>query len=207
MILLVFAGGGWRLAQAQEPCEQEALQLTPAQMQCAPNVPIDRSTFHPTPLMDGGNYNNHKLKYPDPDTGSEIVSLYGNHGQDEQGDSMAQAHYAAGMNEAASIVPRCLDGTTNCPASQRRIVFLFIGFSNCDIEVCGSKTDAWADPGINYKGLPGQGCATTCNNPGNPDGNPFFNNPNDGQTPESLLYSIYNNQSHRNPLVPWLDAP
>jgi hypothetical protein len=181
-------------------------------MQCPPGIPLDRSIFNPTPLIDGGGYNGHRLRYPDPDTGPEIVSLYGHHGQNEQaiGDTLAQAHYNAGITEASQIVPRCPDGsTTNCAASDLRIVFLFIGFSNCDIEVCGSKSDIWADPASGFKGIAGQGCATTCNNLHNPEGYPAWNNtsnPDDGPT-ESLLYQIYaENKLQQRPQVVFFDG-
>jgi hypothetical protein len=89
------------------------------------------------------------------------------------------------------------------------IVFLFIGFSNCDIEICGGNSDAWDNQGdtderttVNGH-LPGQPCSTQCPNMGNT--NPKFPTiwnqvrrgsngmmGGDNVTQQSFLYQIYN---------------
>jgi RHS repeat-associated protein len=74
-------------------------------------------------------------------------------------------------------------------------VFLFIGFSNCDIEICGGNSDVWDNQDPSRRA--GQPCATQCPNLDNP--NPRFpnawnqvtSNGGDGVTQLSLLYQIY----------------
>lgn len=60
-----------------------------------------------------------------------------------------------------------------CTAANAKIVFLFLGFSNCDVEICGGHVDAWdldrrsRDPKLPQ--LQREACATQCPNLNNPD--------------------------------------
>lgn len=100
---------------------------------CDPNNTLTYGQFQATPLIDGTGQN-----YGDAD--NNIVSLYGSFGSNEKTSTSgaAQAHYTMGKTLASQIVPLCPDGTTtNCSTSSKAIVFLFIGFSNTDIEIGG----------------------------------------------------------------------
>jgi hypothetical protein len=153
--------------------------------------------------------------YGDPD--NNIQSLYGVYGNNEKtaSSSAAQAHYTQGKTLASEIQPLCTDGTTSTPCSDgqpKSIVFLFIGFSNTDIEIGGGGSDVWDqsgdnlnfDPSNHFNGhLFGQPCSTLCENLNNPDGaNPWgqvLSPPGgDGYTQKSLLYQVYpdNNKQH-----------
>jgi hypothetical protein len=94
---------------------------------------------------------------------------------------------------ASQIVPLCVDGTLNCPDQDRAIVFLFFGFSNCDIEICGGNSDAWDGKDHHQAHLQGQPCSTRCPNLHNPDPNHpnAWNDADDGITQHSFLYEIY----------------
>jgi hypothetical protein len=168
---------------------------------------LNLNTFHPVPLIDGsGQF-----------YGGEIVSLYGVYGNNEHTSSYleAQQHYTEGTNRAQAITPLCHDG--NPPGSNgcadgkpARIVFLFLGFSNCDIEVCGGHSNAW-DPKrkANQLGqLAGQPCATKCPNLNNPQGGLAWNKAvRDGAWDEiyqlSFLEQIYPDNNPGN----WLVGP
>jgi len=168
-------------AAQQQPCPFE---VPGAAITCQPDLP---SNFQATPLIDG----NGTMSYGDSD--NNIVSLYGVYGNDESynpGGGLAPAynHYLAGLAAAQAIQPLCTDGTTNCPASQRAIVFLFIGFSNCDIEICGGNADIWDNQGQHPR-YAGQPCATTCPNP-NTLGQQPWNDAGDGVTQKSFLYQV-----------------
>ena len=104
------------------------------------------------------------------------------------------------------------------PDTSKAIVFLFIGFSNTDIEIGGGNADVWdktddslnEDPANHLNGhLFGQPCSTLCENLNNPDGATAFNqvtipSPNgDGYTQKSLLNQVY---PDTNPLH-WLVGP
>jgi hypothetical protein len=99
---------------------------------------------YPIPLVDG-SVNTHYAN-----TG-QIVSLYGSYGvldERETGSSAGILHYTQGTDLASQIVPLCSDGTqggsNGCSdGGPKKIVFLFIGFSNCDVEICGGHVDAW----------------------------------------------------------------
>jgi len=153
------------------------------------------TNFAATPLIDGTvniHYSN------------EIATLYGIYGNNEStsGYSEAVQHYNQGITLANQIVPLCTDGSAvgvnGCSANNAKIVFLFIGFSNCDVEICGGHVDAW-DALRNGRGesqLLGQACATKCPNVGNPDGThpwnrAFRGNTWDGYEQMSLLRQVY----------------
>lgn len=112
----------------------------------------------------------------------------------------AQAHYQQGVTLAQQITPLCPDGTTtSCSDSSKAIVFLFIGFSNTDIEIGGGSSDAWDGQDTHQAHLNGQPCSTLCENLNNPDMVPAWNQVDgDTITQQSLLYQIY---SPSTPLV------
>jgi hypothetical protein len=145
-----------------------------------------------TPLIDGSA----TTHYGDP--GNNIVSLYGAYGNEETGTSSfpaVQHHYIQGNNLANLIKPLCTDGlehgTGSCPDGRpKSIVFLFIGFSNCDIEVCGGHADVWDGQRAGH--LEGQPCSTSCPNLGNLDNGPAWNQvPGDAKIQRSFLYQVY----------------
>ncbi|MBZ5704403.1 MAG: hypothetical protein LAN63_03560 [Acidobacteriia bacterium] len=125
------------------------------------------------------------------------------------------AHYRKGVHLGTppNIQPLCKDGNTPpCLAGQgpAEIVFLFIGFSNCDIEICGGNSDAWDgqdhNPALFQHHLAGQPCATYCPNLNNPNTQRFpvawnqvkggdQNVGGDGVTQQSFLYQIYGGQT------------
>ena len=145
-------------AFANAQCDQGQDEQPPTAFQCPPGIPLTSDTFHQLPLMDGDG-----RPYP-PMNGAlhvERVNLYGIYGNDESQPGAANNHFVQGVNEGMKIVPRCTDGSTATPCSDGKapvIVFLFIGFSNCTLEICGGRTDIWA--GLDT--LPGQPCATSC---------------------------------------------
>ncbi len=97
------------------------------------------------------------------------------------------------MTLAGQITPLCPDGTTNCADSSKAIVFLFIGFSNTDIEIGGGSSDAWDGQDTHQSHLNGQPCSTLCENLHNPDGVPAWNQVlGDPTVQQSLIYQIYN---------------
>jgi hypothetical protein len=161
---------------------------------CAPNVNnLSPGQFQATPFVDGCP-NGVCQSYGDQ--GNDIVSLYGHYGNSETSGAAA-THYTQGTNLASSIVPLCPDGTQNCSDSQKAIVFLFIGFSNCDIEICGGNSDAW--DGQDTTRLAGQPCSTKCRNLNYPGGGNAWNDAGDGVTQYSFLYQLYHDPS--NPVV------
>ena len=96
--------------------------------------------FHATPFTDACDANGNCSYYGDP--ANNIQSLYGSFGNTES-TGMALTHFTQGTGLAGQIVPLCTDGSTNnCSDSSKAIVALIIGFSNCDIEVCGGSVDA-----------------------------------------------------------------
>jgi len=158
---------------------------------------------------------------------NNIISLYGTYGNNENNtiyQTTAQAHYQLGISLASNIKPRCHDGsipTLQCtdgpPGTlpyNPSTVFLFVGFSNCDIEICGGNSDAWDGQGDSSSQtvnghLPGQPCATQCPNLGNT--NPNFTTiwnqvthgtnghmGGDNVVQQSLIYQVY---SPSTPLV------
>lgn len=190
LVLIVSVAGPASAQQSQfpQPCMAEAIDA-PAGRTCPPHIPLDHQ-FSATPLLDGTT----TTIYPsDPGAAyHEIVTLYGSVGQDEQHDPLALNHYNQGLFLASQIKPLCPSGT-NCAPSAKKIVFLFFGFSNCDIELCGGKTDAWQGTTSN-QAIAGQPCATVCNNPtANPTSQHPWNdptNPADTVT-HSFLYQVY----------------
>ena len=128
-----------------------------------------------------------------------VVSLYGQYGNNEANSSPeAIAHYQEGLNRANQIQALGTDGTVTGP--NPAIVFLFIGFSNCDIEICGGDSDAWDGQRPNH--LAGQPCATQCPNLNFPDEdhpnpwNQVTRGGGDGTTQNSFLYQIYHPSQH-----------
>lgn len=133
---------------------------------------LSSGQFQATPFVDTvPDGNGHWPDYGDPD--HNVVSLYGIYGNNEKTSSSAaaQAHYAQGKTLAGQIQPLCPDGTTNCTDAQKAIVFLFIGFSNTDIEIGGGNSDVWDGTGDGQNTDPtnhfnmhlfGQPCSTKC---------------------------------------------
>jgi len=81
--------------------------------------------------------------YGDPD--HNVVSLYGVYGNNEKTaplGSAAQTHYQQGVTLASQITPLCKNPNT-CLDTDKAIVFLFVGFSNTDIEIGGGNSDVW----------------------------------------------------------------
>ncbi len=164
---------------------------------CASPTPF--GTVTPVPLVDGATTSFYAS------TG-EIESLYGTFGVTDErtsGSGAALAHYTQGVTLAGQIQPLCASGATpgnvGCAdLSTPRIIFLFIGFSNCDVEICGGHVDAW-DATRNQHSLPqlaGQACATKCPNLGNPDAVPpynvaFRNGVSDGYDQMSFIRQVY----------------
>lgn len=179
---------------AQQPTGQPCSDA-PDTGSCAPNLNLTPGQFQASPLIDA-DCTNGCPDYGDPDHNK--VSLYGGYGNAET-SGIALAHYTEGTTLAQQIKPLCTDGTENCPLANRRIVFLFLGFSNCDIEICGGNSDAWDgrdhNPNNPNGHLPGQPCATQCPNRENPDISTAWNqvtkHGDDGVTQESLLYQVY----------------
>ena len=173
------------------------------------NLNVD--TFHPKPLIDGTG-----LLYGN--TG-EVMNLYGIYGNDEHTSSYqeAQQHYTEGTNRAQAIRPLCQNGnppdTGGCPDGKpARIVFLVLGLSNCDIEVCGGHSNAWDPQRKNHQPpldqLAGQPCATKCPNLNNPEGGLAWNKAVrdgvwDGVSQLSFLEQIYPD----NDPLHWLVGP
>lgn len=185
---------------AQAPCNDTAMPtgfvLTGSA--CASATPF--GTVTPTPLVDGSITTHYA------NTG-QIVSLYGSYGVLDERETNSPAgilHYTQGTTLASQIVPLCSDGTQNCAgAAAKKIVFLFMGFSNCDVEICGGHVDAWdasrANRGPGQLPLPqlaGQACATKCPNLGNPELGPAYNvasrnGVSDGYDQLSFLRQVY----------------
>ena len=176
-----------------QPCS-EPLNNDP----CAPGLNLQPGEFAATPLIDA-NCSNGCPDYGDPQHNK--VSLYGIYANDESifpTGHPARDHYQKGVDLANQITPLCPDGTTtNCADSAKAIVFLFIGFSNCSIEVCGGNSDIWDGQGDNNPNNPnghlkGQPCATQCRNlhfPGSGTAwNQVTSNGGDTVTQQSLLY-------------------
>jgi hypothetical protein len=157
-----------------QPCGPPATQDA-----CAPGLNLAPGTFTATPFVDAQQINGQWPDWGDPD--HNIVSLYGVYGNDESLQSSFQAvrhHYQKGLDLADEILPRCRNGSLPsgdlCQDGEvfypPAIVFLFIGFSNCDIEVCGGNSDAWDGQYNPPNGhLAGQPCSTQCPNLHNPD--------------------------------------
>jgi hypothetical protein len=152
---------------------------------CPPGIPLAQGSFHATPLSDG-NVNTTWPTTPAP-LGIETVTLYGQYGNTEWGRTdEAYTHYNDGLTQAGLIKPLDING--NFDPTNGAIVFLFIGFSNCDIEVCGGNKNVWqADGG----GLVGQPCATNCPNPYNHNVGIPYNRINGEADQHSFLYQIY----------------
>ena len=192
-------------AAAQGPAQEQPCSDPVDQNACAPGLNLAPGTFSATPLIDGSGQS-----YGDPD--GNLVSLYGVYGNDEHMSSnqAAQAHYNQGVTLAGSITPRCPDGSVPPPNSGCQvgdltkppaIVFLFVGFSNCDIEICGGNSDAWDGKDNPPNGhLAGQPCSTQCRNLNYPGGgtpwNQVTNHGGDGVIQQSFLYQVYNPTPH-----------
>jgi hypothetical protein len=189
-------------AFAQVPARQSCSESSPYPAEgdgCAPGVNgIGIGGFHATPLVDGSA----TTHWGDPD--NNIVSLYGAYGNDESLSSNPQQvknHYQKGVDLTDEIKPRCRDGsipsqdicTEGGELYLPRVVFLFIGFSNCDIEICGGHADAW--DGQHQGHFQGQPCSTKCPNLNNPDTDhhPYAWNQVDGDPviQRSFLYQVY----------------
>jgi hypothetical protein len=182
------------------PCGDVGTQI------CDTLLTLRSGEFSATPLMDGTMQD-----YGDPN--HSIVSLYGAYGNDEShpvgpNSQLALNHYNMGTGLTASIMPLCPDGsTTNCTDSQKAIVFLIIGFSNCDQEICGGLAEAW---GVQrqkhgYSQLTGQPCATNCPNLHNPDyAQPWNQITGDPILQLSFLNQVYPDQNNPNG---WLVNP
>lgn len=132
------------------------------------------TNFTATPLIDGSP----TTFYLQDMLNQQTVSLYGIYGNTESPNTHAEAtqHYSQGITLASQIMPRCADGTlpgsNGCDDnSSPKIVFLFIGFSNCDVEICGGHADAWdiTRTQLMEPPLAGQACATQCPNLHNPN--------------------------------------
>jgi hypothetical protein len=183
---------------------------------------LKSGAFHAPPFLDTlPNGQNQWPRYGDGD--GNIESLYGDYGNNESTSSSAAAvaHYTLGKTLAGQIKPLCTDGSTSnpCPdGNAQSIVFLFIGFSNTDIEIGGGNADVWdktddslnEDPTNHFSGhLFGQPCSTLCENLNNPDGATPWNQvtipspSGDGYVQKSLLNQVYpdTNKSH------WLVGP
>jgi hypothetical protein len=166
---------------------------------CAPGEPLNGGQppyFSATPLMDGSS----TTLYLPSAAHQQTVSLYGSYGNTETSGA-AHTHYAYGLSQAAKIVPLCTDGTINYTANMcavdgkaPAIVFLFIGFSNWNIEIGGGSVDIWTGGTPNHPlgWLPGQPCATYCENLNNQDGLPPWNQAvGDSTIQNSFLYQVY----------------
>lgn len=207
---LCIVATAWTFASAQippnpQPCNAEVPVPYGSPMpSCPVGIPLPPGQFNAQPLVDGCNPN--CLSYGDQD--ANIVSLYGHYGNNEKtAGGNATAHYNQGMTQAAKLTPLCGDGTAPpcTDGSTASIVFLFIGFSNCDIEICGGDSDAWdmkdMNPGNLNGHLAGQPCATFCPNLNNPDNptvpwNQVMHNGTDGITQQSFLYQVYHPTPH-----------
>ncbi len=175
------------LTSPPSPCPMETVDPGSVQM-CPKNIPISPpGTYGVNPfvpaLMDGQGQS-----YGDQD--GNVVSLYGPYGNDEStlsATSPGYLHHVQGKNLAANIYPRCTDGTIFC--SNPVIIFLFIGFSNWDIEIGGATSDIWKS---DSNSLYGQPCATQCENLDNPDGaSPWGQPMGDPDIEQSLLRQVY----------------
>ncbi|HZQ69849.1 MAG TPA: hypothetical protein VFA68_15100 [Terriglobales bacterium] len=187
------------LAQQTSPCPN-GMEEAPS-TQCPHNIPLPPEQFQATPLSDGDV----NTKWPHnpfgiPPLGVETVTLYGSYGNDEQ-SGVAKNHFDKGVTEGNKIQPLCGDGSLpnsgSCTdGSLPAIVFLFIGFSNCTLEVCGGSRNIWQSAG--NIGVSGQACATDdCPNPinGNLATHRSWNRVlNDPIAQESLLYQAYGPQ-------------
>ena len=194
-------------AAAQSPCSSEPTvpsTFAYTGSACASSTPF--GTVTPVPLIDGS--------LTTPLYANQIVTLYGSYGNTESSGA-ALTHYNQGVTLAGKVHPLCLNGTLPGPTgcsdqSSPKIVFLVIGFSNCDVEICGGHADAW-DP-IRKTQIPplpqlaGQACATQCPNLGNPENGEAWNTAvrdgvSDGYNQMSLLRQVY--PDHTNPNT-WL---
>ena len=162
-------------APAQSPCNDPPFPTGFVYAGSACSSPTPFGSVTPVPLVDGSTTSFYGA------TG-ELESLYGTFGVTDErtsGSSAGLAHYNQGVTLAGQIQPLCSDGaapgTSGCTDQKPpKIVFVFFGFSNCDVEICGGHVDAW-DATRNQNSLPqlaGQACATKCPNLGNPDSVP-----------------------------------
>ena len=217
LMLLVPAVLSVPYAAADGPCSDEATAPT-AFVNGYNNSACKKVTnFTATPLMDGSA----TTYYLPGNPNQQIVSLYGIYGNIESPNTASEAvqHYNQGLTLASQIQPLCSDGTVPGPSGcsdthPAQIVFLFLGFSNCDVEICGGHADAWdavragkIPPELQ---LAGQACATQCPNLHNPSTMfPFaFNRAFRGMTWDgydqmSLLRQVYPD----NTPADWLVGP
>lgn len=162
-------------AFADGPCSDEASAPT-AFVNGYNNSACKKVTnFTATPLINGSP----TTYYLPGNPNQQIVSLYGSYGNIESPNTASEAvqHYNQGLALAGQIQPLCSDGSVPGPSGcsdthPAQIVFLFLGFSNCDVEICGGHADAWeavrASKMPPEPQLAGQACATQCPNLHNP---------------------------------------
>jgi len=191
------------IAQSTRPvaCGSETI-ATPAGYPadgCAPNVNnLSPGQFQAKPFIDDctGTNCDH---YGDPD--GNIERLYGTYGNDEYlggNNGLASTHYTEGTDLSSQIQPLCTDGSTSttCPDGYpKAIVVLFLGLSNCTIEVCGGNSDAF-DPQRTMtvpplSRLAGQPCATGCPNLVNGGSSTPWNTASDFVNQQSFLFQVY----------------
>lgn len=187
LVATVIAVAPMALATQPEACAQNP--LPPSVTVCPDGIPLQPGTFHQTPLIDGST----STRYPDPVSGPETVTLYGQLGTNETQSQPGMVHRSIGIARANSIVP--ITGPSGEPPA---IVVLFIGISNCELEVCGGFSDAW-DFQYNHGLIPvrvvGQACATQCPNPHNGNTLNSWNDAGDGIRQQSLLWQAYSPDS------------
>jgi len=215
LLFLAVVAVSYAAAQTSSPCSDTPMppNFPYTGSACASSVPFGQGVT-PVPLQDGSATTHYGTG-----ANQQIVSLYGTYGNNEQSaGGAALTHYNQGTTLASQIVPLCSDGTppptSGCSdGKQPKIVFLFLGFSNCDVEICGGHVDAW-DPTRRIQNPPlpqltSQACATKCPNLGNPDGThpwnrAFRGNTWDGYEQMSFLRQVYPDVNDTNT---WLVDP
>lgn len=176
LILLSHIGFAQAPPPPPSPCNSEGLSPLATPPTCPNGIPLPPGQFSATPFADSCP-NGVCALYGDND--HNTVSFYGPMYKNSESSGNALNHYNQGKTLAANIQPRCTDGTVSTTTCSNGIapavVFLFIGFSNCDIEICGGNYDAWDHQDMNPNNvnghLPGQPCATQCPNLHNPNPN------------------------------------
>jgi hypothetical protein len=195
--ILLLAVLGAHYASAQMPCMAETPEY-PAVNSC----PTDSQSWAVSgiankPFVDA-DCTNGCPTYGDPPY-NDVISLYGNYGNLENSGNAA-VHYTNGVNQGKAVVPLNTSGVYD---PNGKIVMLVLGFSNCEIEVCGGSEDIWQDQ-VNPPPppIPGQPCSTYYGGCPNLPNSPPYNAiaSNDGVTQNSFLYQIYSPS-------PWLVDP
>jgi hypothetical protein len=199
MLLFLTMAATDTIAQTLSPCSDAPMPtgFVYSNSACASSQPFGSVT--PVPLVDGSVTSFYGA------TG-EVESLYDTFGVTDErtsGSAAGLAHYNEGVTLAQQIQTLCANGAapgaSGCTdSSVPKIVFLFIGFSNCDVEICGGHADAWdaVRSQHNLPQLAGQACATKCPNLGNPDMGPAYNiayrgSVSDGYDQMSFLRQVY----------------